>query len=563
MTDTEFGRRLLLLALALTCLVYLATLRFSFVYDDLPQIVGNPTLTSWHYLPTLFLGHVWKFRLPEWPGNYYRPIFMSWLLLNRMLWGLRPMPWHACALVLHLLATWMAFVVSRQVLRSSTQAGVVAILFGLHPIHIESVAWISGATDPLMSIFVLAAFWVWIRGSNAPEQRALWRLFAAIFYLLGCLSKETAFALPIVVIAYEYLFQEKRRLAHLVLDVWPLWIASGIYLAVRILVLHGFEHPVGVPLKAILFTVPAVLWGYMRLLVWPAGLSVFYATPPVTSISEWRFWLPLLTGIAALGAVCWAGKRSRVFAFSFLWVVVFLVPAIMALPLFHAGEWLHDRYLYLPSLGLCLFIAHVLCRGWNSESHFLKYVSVGSLPLLVTAMCFATTWQEQPWADSVLLFTHSAKQEPDSGWAKGYLAAELNRRGDRDNAARFYEAALKIDPGNWRNLSDYATILFYQGDFHRADELFTRAIALDPRDPAIHLNQGISRFKYGNYDAAENSFNAALKRDPNLPQCHYWLGNALAAQGKNDAARMEYSKEVELHPESAAEMRERLNQLPQ
>lgn len=562
LTDAKLGRWLLIVALVLTCLVYLATLRFSFVYDDLPQIVGNPTLTSWRYLPTLFLSHVWKFRIPNWPGNYYRPIFMSWLLLNRMLWGLNPIPWHACALALHLATTWLAFAVSRQILRSGTQAGVVAILFGLHPIHIESVAWISGATDPLMSMFVLAALWAWIRGTDSQQHGARWKLFAGVLYLLGCLSKETAFALPILVIAYEYLFGQKRSPMCLILGAWPFWIASGIYLAGRMLALHGFEHPFGFPLSHIVMTVPAILGGYVRLLFWPVGLSAFYATPPVTSIWEWRFWLPMLTGIAALAAAWWVARCSRIFAFSFLWVFAFLAPAILGLPLFHAGEWLHDRYLYLPSFGLCLLLAHGLSFGWNSRSPFLKYVAIGLLPLIVTAMCFATAWQEQPWADSVLLFTHSARQQPDSGWAKGYLAAELYRRGDRENAARLYEEALKIDPNNWRNLADYATVLYYRGDFRRADELFTRALSLDPSDAATHLNQGICRFKYGNYAGAEDSFTAALSRDPNLPKCHYWLGTVFEMKGKIDAARAEYKEEIRLHPETAAEAGERLKQLP-
>jgi hypothetical protein len=145
------GRVLLVVALVLTALAYLATLRFGFVYDDLPQIVNNPTLTTWKTLPGLFTSHSWAFLLPHWDGNYYRPLFMTWLLLNRKLFDLYTPAWHASNLLVHLIATWLSFVVARQLFRDSTKAGSVALLFGLHPIHIETVAWVSGATDTLMA----------------------------------------------------------------------------------------------------------------------------------------------------------------------------------------------------------------------------------------------------------------------------------------------------------------------------------------------------------------------------------------------------------------------------
>jgi len=559
-SEAKLGRRLLLLAVGLTFLSYLATLHFGFVYDDLPQIIGNRTLTSWRYLPSLFLGHTWKFLLPDWPGNYYRPIFMSWLLLNRMLWGLNPMPWHACALALHLIATSMTFVVARQVLDNDIEAGVVAVLFGLHPIHIESVAWISGATDPLMAIFVLAAFWAWIRGGRAHLYSSAWRWIAAVLYLLACLTKETAVPLPIVVIAFDRLFN-KKGFFQSVRQSWSLWIAAVVYLTARTLALHGFEHPLGLPLRQIQLTTPAIIWGYMRLLIWPVGLSVFYDTPPVASIVDARFWLPLILGIAALAAAFWASRRSHVCAFSCVWIGSFLAPAILGLPLFHVGEWLHDRYLYLPSFGFCLLLGHVLFRAWESQVPLLKRGSVALSVVLAAGMCFATTWQEQPWANSLFLFTHSAAQQPTSAWAKGYLAAELLRRGDRDDAARTYEEALKLDPHNWRNHCDYGKLLYDEGQYRRADEMFTRALAIDPRDGNTHFIQGLSRFNDGDFAAAESSFSEALRRNANLPQVHYMLGYLFELEGKITAARAEYIVEIQSHPETAKSAQEHLSRL--
>lgn len=553
------GYRLLAIALAVTALAYLGTLRFGFVYDDLPQIVSNPTLLSWRSLPFLFSGNTWSFLIPGWAGNYYRPIFMTWLLVNRILWGLNPAAWHASSLVLHLLATWMAFLVARGLLNRDTSAFIVCLLFGLHPVHIESVAWISGATDPLMAFFTLAAFWAWIRGDKAGSGYSGWRGLASLLYLLACLSKETALLLPVVIVGYGVLYAGESSALGAALRTWPLWLSTAAYLLVRWVVLRGLMHPVGVP--SALLTIPTILCGYFRRLVWPVSLSVFYDTPPVARILDWRFLVPMAALIGG-ALVLYRCRRSRLVLFSFLWMLCFLLPALAGLPLFYVGEWMHDRYLYLPSFGFCLLLGLGIGR-LQGERKIYGFTATGLAATFVAAalMILGTTWQQQYWSNPLLLFVHSVNAAPRSPWAKGYLASELLRRGDRANAARMYQAALEIDPGNWKNNTAYALMLYDEGNYREADEHFTRAVSVDPTDPNTHFNQGMSRFNYGNYSGAEISFREALDRNPMQKQAHYWLGLALERQGNLEAARLEYLKEIEQHSEVAANAEARLNEL--
>ncbi|MGZ4816409.1 MAG: hypothetical protein ACXVZV_13420, partial [Terriglobales bacterium] len=331
------GYPLLGFALLITALAYLGTLHFRFVYDDGPQIIQNPTLTSWHSIPALFQSNNWRFLLPNWAGNYYRPVFMCWLLVNRMLWGLNPALWHASAVALHLLATWLAFVVARQILGNGIQAGFAAVIFGLHPIHIESVAWISGATDSLMTVFVLGACWAWLRAEES-QRKDLWRLMAALLYLLACLSKETALPLPIAIAAYFYFFRGRESGLRFLRQSWALWVSAAIYLVARALALHGMMHSMGVPLNWAVLSAPVTLWGYIRRLVWPVGLSVFYDSPLVTGILDWRFWLPLLAWIAVAGLAWHYRKRWPVASFALTWTLLFLAPAIVGLSIFPVGE---------------------------------------------------------------------------------------------------------------------------------------------------------------------------------------------------------------------------------
>lgn len=565
-TSDARGYRLLLLALLITALAYLATLRFGFVYDDEPQIVLNPTLTTWSSLATFFTAHSWKFLLPDWAGNYYRPVFMTWLVLNRMAFGENTVMWHATTVLVHLVSTFMAFVVSRQVLRDGTRAGFVALLFGLHPVHIESVAWISGVTDPLMAVFVLAAFWAWIRGERNVEQRGLWQLAAVIFYAAGCLTKESALFLPAIIVAYDVLFGRDERswkgIVHSAMQVWPLWLTAAGYMVARKLALRGLVHPVDVPLAYNLLTIPTILWGYMRRLVWPVHMSVFYDTPPVTSVLQWRFWLPMLAWIL-VGILMWRiAKRSRTFALSLIWIFVFLLPAIIGLPAFSIGEWIHDRYLYLPSFGFCMLIVHVVGLLPSKREIFGNAAVPATVVFVLSAaMAFTTSWEEQYWANGLLLFAHGAKVAPNSALNLVHLANEVLRRGNREDTDRLYRKALAIEPNNWKNNLSYGLMLYYTDRFAEADQQLARSIALQPWDSNQYFYQGMSRFNLGDFAGAEKDFEQAVMKGPLRPRYHFWLGFSLEKQNRMGEARQQFEEELKEHPDTDTPAQQHLENL--
>jgi protein O-mannosyl-transferase len=563
-TDAR-GHRLLIAALAITALTYAGTLRFGFVYDDGNQIYFNSAITSWKYLPTYFAAHSWKFMLPDWAGSYYRPIFMSWLLVNRMIFGLHPAAWHATTVLLHLVATWMAFVVARQLLCDGTQAGFVALLFGLHPIHIESVAWISGLTDPLMSIFVFAAFWAWIRGRLAPSQKR-WPWWAAFFYLAGCLSKEAAFFLPVMILAYEILWRDKesrsKRFTASCFALLPIWLTAALYLVVRAIALRGLIHAVGVSRTQLLLSVPVFLWDYMRLLVWPVNLSLFYATPLVTSAAQPRFWLHTLAWLA-FTLVAWRiGRKSPVVGFSLLWIFVFLLPAIIGLPAFPYGDWVHDRYLYLPAFGLCLLLVHTLANLPSQRQIFGSSATPLLIVVLLSAsMAYATAWQQQYWSSSLLIFARSTNVQPNSAWAKQKLASVLLFKGDRPNARQLYEQSRMLDPDNFQTLAALAGLAYDDGNYSEAGQYYARALKVDSSDANTHLLLGVCEYRMGDLTRAEQAFRAAIERNTNLAHAHYWLGVALEQRGSPDEARREYSEELRRYPNTDTDARQRLANL--
>jgi hypothetical protein len=558
------GYGLLAAALVITALTYAGTLRFGFVYDDAKQIFFNSTLTTWKTLPSLFVSHSWKFMQPDWAGNYYRPVFMSWLLINRMLLGLHPALWHATTVLLHLLATLMAFVVARQILKNGTLAAFVALLFGLHPIHIESVAWVSGLTDPLMAFFTLAAFWAWFHGEKDSARRRWWQLLAALLYAAGCLSKEAAFFLPVMIVAYHLIFgREERTLAGVMrttVRVWPLWITAVAYIGMRMYALHGFANPVGTTLRGLplVLTIPAILWKYMALLIWPVNMSLFYDLAPVTSFSDWRFWLAAAWLLFAV--VAWrVSRRVPIVGFALLWIFVFLSPALIGLPVFQMGDWVHDRYLYLSSFGFCLLLVYAIDKLPSQQELFgYRAAPMAVIVILSAAMAFGTSWQQQYWSNSLLIFAHSVNVAPRSALAKFELASIVSSKGDRENARRLYEEAIAIEPDNWKYNISFGLMLYDEGDFRLSERYLAHAVALDSSDANANFNLGMVRFKLGNYAEAEESFREATRKSRGNAGFHYWLGRTLEAENQVQQAQQEYAEEIALYPKTDTDAQQRL-----
>ena len=189
-----------ILILTATLVVYLGTLQFEFVYDDLGQIVTNPLVHSWSYLPVYFRANVWAQSFVV--GNYYRPIFMVWLLLNYTVFGLQPFFWHLTTVGLHVTATWLVFVLVERLTRDRRAAGIAALVFGLHPVHLEAVAWVSGLTEPLLAVFCIPAFLAYLN-YRERERSPRWLAISLLLYTVALFTKETAVILPALIVAWE------------------------------------------------------------------------------------------------------------------------------------------------------------------------------------------------------------------------------------------------------------------------------------------------------------------------------------------------------------------------
>ncbi|HJQ24125.1 MAG TPA: hypothetical protein VKA60_09445 [Blastocatellia bacterium] len=368
-------RWILGLILAGTFLAFANTLGNGFAYDDTTQILRNEQIRSFANLPTALTKEVWFWRVkqdqdpnkdagPTTP--YYRPLFTVYLMIGWALFGTWAPGWHLINVLMHLLAVSFVFLILKRITGDIKLTSIATLLFALHPLRVESVAWISGVTDLFLALFLLPSFYLYVRYREDGNTNYLGG--SVFLFLLAAFSKEPAVAFPILIAAYELfvIHQERpfaqRLRAALLFPALFLMMAST-YFVMRYHAL-GFvlNDPqfVTYPPHHVLLTIPLVILKYLGLLLWPLHLSIFHGTPIVTSPLSLRFLLPL-AGVAALAYGAWRLRGSRVARFAILWFAINLLP-VLNLSAFGADFLVQERYVYLSSMGFSLLLAMALVR---------------------------------------------------------------------------------------------------------------------------------------------------------------------------------------------------------
>ena len=243
--------------LAATFLAYAGTLGFGFVFDDTAGIVRNDSLRAWRYLPSYFTSHVWSFLYPHLLSNYYRPLFLLWLRLNDALFGLHPWGWHLTSVAAHVAVTYLVYCLGLRLTRDAWIAAFAGLIFGLDPVHVEAVAYVSAVPELLCAVFVLAALLAWLRTREGGLKRT-WLAAALALYSAALLSKESGMMLPIFIALYAWIYAAGdggevglgKRLRTALEAVAPFLVVTLFYVPLRVWALKGFAHtvtPVGFP----------------------------------------------------------------------------------------------------------------------------------------------------------------------------------------------------------------------------------------------------------------------------------------------------------------------------
>ncbi len=566
-------RVLVALALVLSALAYLNTLRFQFVYDDLPQIVNNFRVHSLRHAPRLFVEHVWS-QFSGQPGNYYRPLFELWLAINYKLFGLNAGWWHATAVVAHLVVVAMVYVLARRIMADRLTAAMATVIFALHPTHIESVAWVSGIPDVLLAVFVIGSMLSYARSRDTKRESGtssmLLRLVSVVSYGLGMLCKETGVMLPLLLFAYDRLIfarhsEEKDGLAAIARRYAPYAIVAVVYMAVRHHVLGDFGYPEAKPWGDVILTLPSFLWFYVRELVWPVGLSVFHDTPLVHTPGMANFALPLLGVVAAFVAAVYASRRAREAAFGTWWLALLMVPPIIGIYAFIPEDLVHDRYLYLPSVGFAMAVAWAIRQLKSKQALFGAPLAPMGMTLVVAVLlALGVARQNVYWQNDLVLYVHAVKAAPRNVIAINHLANEFYKRRRPADALALYAESLKIKPQNWATHFALGITQYELGNFAETQKHLETAIPLLPRNSDEYYYLALAHLQQGHYAEAETNFRKTIAMYASKPGAHYGLAITLEKQGQWQAARQELETEWKINPSSEVKREiEKLDSSPQ
>lgn len=569
--DGRWTRVLLPAAIvAATFLAYVDTLALGFVSDDQILIITNDSLRSWRYFPSYFASQLWSSHYAGQLWNAYRPTLLVWLRLNQVLFGPHIWGWHLSLVAAHLAVTYLVYRLGAKLARNTWIAVAGALIFGLHPVHVETVAVASWADQPLSTLFVLATVITWLRSREAG-RKGMWLAASMALCGMALLSKESSLMLPFLIGGYAWIyggvsgredgvwqsfFASLRRALGASL---PYWIVILFYTPLRVWVLKGFAHVVTpIALSREVLTLPSVLLFYLRLLVWPSGLSCYYDTPYVSTPGWHEFVLPavLLAAIAA-GLLFWYQRTRRfepeeakVIVFAGLWIALTLLP-VLNFRFLPEGEIAHDRYLYLPSVGFGFLVAIALRQVVSGAARFFKpaWVLPGAL-VLSCVMGVATARQCLFWSDDLIVSVRAYEIAPHNVTAITSLAAAVAERGMDGKAMALYQQALALRPDFWVANRNLAYLYFNHGDFPQATLFLARSLTSGPEEGDQFLILGLSLLRMGRLIEAEKAVRAALLLRPQGKSYHLGLGMVLEEEGKLAEARQEIEVELAMDPQN-------------
>ncbi len=579
-------------------LIYSITLTGAFVYDDNVQIIDNPWIRDAGKIPALFASSTMSF-LNGRPSNTYRPVFYLVYMAEYFAFGLRPWAWHLVNVVLHAMNAVAVFTLASLFLtkkerptpgQNTTRPGrlvapfIAALVFALHPINSEVVAWVGAIPELVFTLMVLSSFILYLLADRTRGRAALYYAASVAAFSVALLSKETAMALIIIIPLYEF-----TRLGFKAMRRWKVYlyylIPAILYMAMRTYALGGMTQMrlINMSFYEGLLNVLPLVARYLGKLIVPVGLSVIYSFEPVHSALSPMFITGLLAA-AVFGALIYLFGKKKSAIFFLLWILIPLLP-VLYMPILSVGGFA-DRYLYLSTVGFASCIGLLIFRFYEGnvrkKGHQTIYLAAVILILLLYStgsIKRAFVWRSDYslWSDAVI----KSPSSPNALYNLGWVLQGRAEAGDLDRALKLYEDAIRIKPdkedahynaaliyeekGDHRmalkhymislrlrpaSMTYYNIAMIYQsaGQRREAINFYNQAIDKDPKNEDAHYNLAWTYQEIGDYANAIVHYRAVLRLAPRSADAHYNMGIIYEDRGMDEDALNEFKKALASDP---------------
>jgi len=557
-------------------------------YDDPPYVTENNHVQNGITID----GIRWAFTTNHAP--YWHPL--TWLshMLDVQLFGLQPRWHHLMNLLFHIANTLLLFFVLHRITKARWESAFVAALFALHPLRVESVAWVAERKDVLS-----AFFWMLTMGaycSYVEQQRLQRYLIVVVFFALGLMAKPMLVTLPFVLLLLDYWplqrFQQKKldqisrtavskslsgenqkgksKKTHaageevkaeqpaesryhqwslirpLLVEKIPLFALTALSSIVTYLVQQkggAVASLEAIPLSARISNAFVSYITYIGKTIWPNGLAVLY--PHSQSLPTWQVFGAALLLIAVTSTVIWKAKRIPYLVVGWLWYVGTLVPVIGIVQVGLQAR--ADRFTYIPLIGLFIMATWGISE-FSKNWRYRKEVLFSSSAVILVCLCIITWTQVGYWQNSITLFEHTLLVTDNNNTAYNYRGAAYLNLGSYSQAIDDYDKSIELYPMDVETYYNRGTAYLHLGNYRQAIGDYDKAIEINPKHEEAYNNRGTAYANLGNYKQAIRDYDKVIEINPKSGEAYNNRGTVFANLGNYKQAIGDYDKALEINP---------------
>lgn len=548
-------RRTLLMVcgiLLLTFLIYIPTFNNSFTnWDDDVYVTSNELIQS------LSGENISKiFSTSTFVGGNYHPLTVLSLAINYQMTGLDISSYHVTNILLHLLNTFLVFMLIYRLTKNNLNiAAITALIFGIHPMHVESVSWIAERKDVLYTFFFLGASLVYL--DYLKNRKKSLYLVAILLFLLSLLSKPAAVVLPMILLLLDYFSGRKIQIKILV-DKIPFFVLAAIfsYLTLKAQsqasALGDFQF--FTPIQKFVFASYGFVMYIIKFII-PTKLSAFYPYPKGSlSLASLPvvFKMAPFIALAIAGIVYYSMRKTKVIVFGMLF---YLISIVLVLQFISVGSAIMaDRYTYVPFIGLAFIVAYGFDKVWQAKSGrmaSLKPAVLAVLVIFIGVFSYATFQRTKVWNNNIDLWTNCLENYPRSVIAYNNRGHHYRQNNMLQEAMADYTSAIELDKKYWLAYSNRGKVHFELNDDESALADYNKALELNPDHVQTLSNRGAVNARMKNYELGLADLNKSLELDPNYSEAMYNLAAIYFELGRHQEAIHELDRFLALKPRHA------------
>jgi len=524
-------------------------------FDDNQYLTQNPLVQypSWYSVKRFFC-EVLK---PSTVKGHYQPVTMISHMLDFAIAGDTDdlTPYHRTSLCLHLANTALVVVILYMLFKSIWPAAMVALLFGVHPLIVEQVAWISERKTVLAGLFTfisLISYLTYARGNSRRSYAT-----CILMYVMALLCKPISIPLPLMLLVLDY-WPLNRLSLRVLKEKTPLFVIGVIFTAI-IIISHTRAAWTTMPTKGSLVANILILCHntrfYLNMLFWPTSLSAYYPLPQPLALSDPAISKGILTTVVVIVVLLVSLRHTRALMAGFLFFLIAILPTAQIIGF--SSEIAANRFMYLPFLGLLLPATWFLTQIWNKPVAqnlriIRQAVTIAVVAALAAGASFVSRSYIACWKDTATLYTHMRNLAPDAPMLNLGLASGLAEQGKIDEAIEACRRELQNNPDSYKALNILGALLAKKGDIAEAIKYFTKALEIKPDDFAARFNLATMLAKNNQPVEAIGQLKHAITIAPTAIAAHYNLASLLLQQGRNQEAAEHFRIVLRAKPNLAA-----------